>query len=257
MRRTAVYRAGIVDDEPLARRRLARLLADDAEIEVAFQARNAAEAIAAVERRPPDLLFLDVEMPGQDGFSVLDAVQGAHTVVIFVTAHGEHALRAFDTAALDYLLKPFDAKRLSRALARAKERLSQHDVGAQLGAVLQQLQGLSDRDRSPARLLVREGERAFFIQLTDVDWIEAESNYVRLHMGSTSHLLREPMGALEARLDRARFRRIHRSSIVNLDRIRELQTWFHGEYRVMMCSGAELRVSRRYRKNIEDLLGPD
>jgi two-component system, LytTR family, response regulator len=250
-----VHRAIVVDDEQLARQRLVRLLATDPDIKVVAQCRNADEAIAALAAHDPDLVFLDIEMPQKDGFAVIDALGGARIAVIFVTAHPHHAVRAFEGPALDYLLKPFDAARLAKAVTRAKERLAQADASAVTVDLRDLLQRLKGGDRRPDRFLVKDGERAVFVKFQDVDWIEAESNYVLLHVGTTTHILRETLTAVEQRMDPASFRRIHRSTIVNLDRVREMHAWFHGEYRVILHSGAELRLSRRYKKNIEDLIG--
>lgn len=248
------WRALIVDDERLSRQRLKRMLAAFAEIDVVAECHNGEEAIAALRMHSPDILFLDIEMPEQDGFAVLDAIEGPGPAIVLVTAHPHYAVRAFETPVLDYLLKPFDEPRLARAVARAKERLQQLER-ADLGAELRRaLETARNPTRSPERIVVRDGDKAIFVKLSDVDWIEAESNYVRLHLGKSSHLVRETLSVLEQRLDPARFRRIHRSTIVNIEAVRELHSWFHGEYRVLLRGGHELKLSRSYRKNVEDLL---
>jgi two-component system LytT family response regulator len=248
------FRALIVDDERLSRQRLKRMLAGDPEIEVLAECRSGEEAITAVRAHAPDILFLDVEMPEVDGFAVLDSIVGPCPAIVFVTAHPHYAVRAFETPVLDYLLKPFDEGRLSRAVARAKERLQQQeraDLTAQLRSALEVAR---NRERPTERIVVRDGDKAVFVKVSDVDWIEAESNYVRLHLGKSSHLVRETLSVLEQRLDSRQFRRIHRSTIVNVEAIRELHSWFHGEYRVLLKSGTELKLSRSYKKNLEDLL---
>lgn len=247
-------RALIVDDERLSRQRLKRMLAAHPDVEVLPECRNGAEAIAAIRAHAPDILFVDVEMPGTDGFAVLDAITGPCPAIVFVTAHSQYAVRAFETSVIDYLLKPFDEARFERALARAKDRVRQQhrtDLTAELRALLQ---GAGGRDRPLERITVRDGDKAVFVKVAEIDWIEAESNYVRLHVGSGSHLLREALSSIEGRLDPRHFRRIHRSTIVNTDAISELRSWFHGEYRLVLRSGVELKLSRSYRKNVEDLL---
>ena len=230
------------------------MLAADTEIAVVAECRNGKEATDAIRRHAPDILFLDIEMPEQDGFAVLESVSTPSPALILVTAHPHYAVRAFETPALDYLLKPFDEKRLARAVARVKERVRQKlpvDLTAELRRLL-------ERARQPTmsadRIAVRDGDKAVLVRVRDVDWIEAESNYVRLHVGKSSHLVRETLVALEERLDTAQFRRIHRSTIVNVDAIRELHSWFHGEYRLLLRSGAELKLSRNFKKNVDDLL---
>lgn len=244
----------IVDDERLSRQRLKRMLSNDPEVEVLAECQSGEEAISAIRAHAPDMLFLDIEMPEQDGFAVLDAIEGPCPAVVFVTAHPHYAVRAFEAPVLDYLLKPFDESRLARAVSRAKERLQQEeraDLTAQLRTALESARAAA---RAPDRIVVRDGDKAVFVRAADIDWVEAEANYVRLHVGKSSHLLRETLSVLEQRLPARQFRRIHRSTIVNVDAIRELHSWFHGEYRVLLRSGAELKLSRNYKKNLEDLL---
>jgi two-component system, LytTR family, response regulator len=248
------WRALIVDDERLSRQRLKRMLASDAELELLAECRNGAEAQAAIRAHAPDLLFLDIEMPEQDGFAVLDAIEGPCPAIIFVTAHPQYAVRAFETPVLDYLLKPFDERRLASAVARAKARLQQQERADLTAELRSALESARTRGRAPDRIVVRDGDKALLVKVGDVDWIEAESNYVRLHLGKTSHLVRETLSVLEQRLDPKQFRRIHRSTIVNVEAIHELHSWFHGEYRLLLRSGVELKLSRNYKKNVEDLL---
>ena len=246
----------IVDDEPLARERLAGLLQPLADIELVGQCADGEEAVIAIHDLTPDLVFLDVQMPGMSGFDVIDAIgTDRMPLVIFVTAYDQHALRAFQVRALDYLLKPFDRERFTDALQRARKQLERDetgDIGRRLLALVKDLR--RDQPRSD-RLVVKSGGRLFFLRTDEIDWVEAAGNYVRLHVGSASHLLRETMAAMEARLDPEKFFRIHRSRIVNIDRIQELQPWLNGEYAVMLRTGARLTLSRGYREKLQERLG--
>lgn len=245
----------IVDDEPLARRRLRTLLDADPEIAILGECGDGAEAVTELRRLRPELVFLDVQMPVLDGFGVLQALgQDGAPEVIFVTAHDRYALKAFEVHALDYLLKPFDKARFASALERAKARVRQGN-GAGFGERLQELLQTVQPRHGPERLIVKSAGRIYFVRIDDVDWIEAAANYVRLHVGEEDHLLREPLTALEKRLDPARFVRIHRSTIVNLERVRELQPVFHGDYVIILRDGTELAVSRNYRDKLRESLG--
>ena len=246
----------VVDDEPLARERLTSLLDDDPEVEIAGSCADGQAAISAIRKDSPDLVFLDVQMPGCDGFGVVEAVgPDRMPTTIFVTAYDRYALRAFEARALDYLLKPFDRDRFAVALGRAKEQI-QHRREA---GVQEKLQALLE-DVKPAntgidRLAVKSGGSVYFLRTEEIDWIEAAGNYTRLHAGKQVHLLRETMTALEAKLDPKRFARIHRSTIVNLERVRELQPYFHGDYIVLMHDGTQLTLSRNYRPGIGERFG--
>jgi two-component system LytT family response regulator len=212
--------------------------------------------VAALQENRPDLVFLDVQMPLLDGFGVLEAADlEPMPVVVFVTAHDRYALKAFEVHALDYLLKPFDRDRFRTALERAKAqvRREQGDPVSQRLAAL--LQDVKETRRPQERLVVKSGGRIYFVRVEDIDWIEAAGNYVRLHTGKEDHLLRESMSGLEARLDANQFLRIHRSTIVNIERIRELQPAFHGDYAVILRDGTELTLSRGYRDKLQELLG--
>ena len=247
----------IVDDERLARKRVRRLLQTDPDIEIIGECGDAAEAVRAIRDLSPDLLLLDVQMPGGDGFQVLEQVGPAEKlpVVIFVTAHDSHALRAFEVHAQDYLLKPFDRQRFQRALRQAKtqvERRTSAEMSRQLLALLEDLQ--SER-KYLQRLVIKSGGRVIFLKTEDVDWIEAADNYVRLHAGSETHLLRETMNAIEGQLDPQKFLRIHRSTIVNVDRIGQLHPWFRGDYQVILKDGTELTLSRSYRERVQNIVG--
>lgn len=249
----------IVDDEPLARERIRTLLADEPDIDVVGECADGREAVAAISRRAPDLLFLDVQMPEIGGFEVLEAI-GPDRVpaVIFVTAFDRHALRAFEVHALDYLLKPFDRERFHKAIERARGDLASGQRAAR-GAIEPRLLALLEEFESSRkrveRLVIKSGGRVFFLRVGELDWIEAQGNYARLHVGRESHLLRETMKALESRLDPEGFVRIHRSVIVNVDRILELHPSFHGEYVITLVGGHRLTSSRGYSERLHQLLG--
>lgn len=245
----------VVDDEPLGRERLVTLLSAEPDIEVAGQCRDGEEAVRAILSNSPDLVFLDVQMPGMSGFDVIDAVGSERMpLVIFVTAYDQHALRAFQVRALDYVLKPFDRERFQEALQRARAQIQRDetgDLGRRLLALVKDLR----RDQPKTdRLVVKSGGRLFFLRADEIDWIEAAGNYVRLHVGNTSHLLRETMNAIEGRLDPEKFFRIHRSRIVNMERIQEMQPWLNGEYAVVLRTGTRLTLSRGYREKLQERL---
>ena len=245
----------IVDDEPLARRRIRRMLARHADVEVIGECANGSEAIVAIREQQPALVFLDVQMPEGDGFAVLESIGVDDApLIIFVTAYDHYAVRAFEVHALDYLLKPFDRRRFDDALQRAKSRLTSErsDVTERALALLEALRAQQSHIE---RMVIKAGGRAFFLKTEEIDWIEAEGKYVRLHVGRESHLVREAISQIEAQLDPKRFMRIHRSTIVNLDRVRELQPWFHNDYRVILRDGTELMLSRSCRKRLGELLG--
>ena len=246
----------VADDEPLARERLSGLLGQEPDIEVVGQARDGEEAVTAIHDDSPDLVFLDVQMPQMSGFDVIEAVgSDKMPLVIFVTAYDQHALKAFQVRALDYLLKPFDRERFKDALSRARKQLERDengDLGRRLLALVKDLR--RDQPKSD-RLVVKSGGRLFFLRTDEIDWVEAAGNYVRLHVGPGSHLLRETMNAIEGRLDPEKFFRIHRSRIVNMERIQELQPWLNGEYAVLLRTGTRLTLSRGYREKLQDRLG--
>lgn len=247
----------IVDDEPLARERVRTLLAKEADVTIVGECANGREAIEAIERDAPDLVFLDVQMPELDGFGVLENVEAERLpVVIFVTAYDEYAVRAFEVHALDYILKPFDKERFRDALDRARREIARAAVnGGGLDKKLLALLGeLQDRKRRLERIVIRSGGRVSFLRTDEVDWIEAAGNYVELHVGKDSHLLRETMNKLESRLDTKRFLRIHRRLIVNVERIKQLEGVTHGEYLVVLKDGTRLSSSRGYRDGLQRLL---
>ena len=230
----------IVDDEPLARSNLSVLLRRDPQIEIVSECGSGAEALAEIRGAKPDLVFLDVQMPECDGFDVLEMLgKDLPPAVVFVTAYDQYALRAFEAGALDYLLKPFDNARFDRALDRAKQRLVRgKDTPTQL-----------------ERLAIKSVGQVSFVKISEIDWIEAADYYACLHVGPKTHLLRRSMAELEQELDPAVFSRIHRSTIVNLDRVRGLKLGEDGEYDVLLENGARLRLSQRYRKQLQSRLG--
>jgi two-component system LytT family response regulator len=247
-------RALIVDDESLARQRIRHLLRKEADIEVAGECAHGLEAVKAIEDQAPDLVFLDIQMPELDGFGVVEAVGPERMPpTLFITAYDQHALRAFEVHALDYLLKPFSPERFHQALERARRWCAQK--GAPDRPDLEALMaGLRKERPWVDRLLVRQGDRHILVKTATLQWIEAEDNYVRLHVEGTSHLLRQTLSGLLARLDPAQFRRIHRSAIVNLDCIKEFQPWTGGDHLVIMRDGTRLTLSRTYREQFGEWL---
>jgi two-component system, LytTR family, response regulator len=247
----------IVDDEPLARERMRTLLGGEPDVDVVGEAVDGLEAVDAILEQSPDLVFLDVQMPKLDGFEVIQTVGlDRMPAVVFVTAYDQHALRAFEVQALDYLLKPFDRDRFQGALDRVRRQLDNVDTGdlnRRLLALVRDLKG--DRAQKADRLVVKSGGRLFFLRADEIDWIEAAGNYVRLHVGADAHLLRETMNSIESRMHPETFFRIHRSHIVNIERIKELQPWFNGEYVVILRNGTKLTLSRGYREKLQERLG--
>ncbi|MFQ5570125.1 MAG: LytR/AlgR family response regulator transcription factor [Rhodothermales bacterium] len=256
-----VIRTLIVDDEPLGRQRIRTLLEQEPDLAVVGECANGREAVAAVRKLVPDLVFLDVQMPLMNGFDVVEELGTAHLpVVIFVTAYDRYALKAFEVHALDYLLKPFDRERFQKALQRARHHLHRESIDAlsrRLQALLADYQGRPKPAREGAflkRLAVKSAGQVFFLNVEEIDWIEAAGNYAGLHVKDRTHLARETMAGLEARLDPDRFLRIHRSTIVNLDRIKALQPLYNGEYVFTLHDGTRLQSSRSYRDRVHALL---
>lgn len=244
----------IVDDEDLARARLRRLLRDEPDVVVAGEAADGERALDAIERLRPDAMFLDVQMPVLDGFGVLRACEpGATPLVVFVTAWEEHAVRAFEVNAVDYLLKPYSPRRVKEATRRLVER-RQAGPGAERERLRALLAGLAPASRGADRLLVPTTHGSRVVRCRDIDWISAADNYVELHVGDASHLLRETLASLEPRLDPRQFQRIHRSTIVNVTRVRELRALFAGDAELVLEDGRRLRVSRTYRAVVESRL---
>ena len=257
----------IVDDEPAARAALRTLLASDTDIEVIGECADGLSALRSIEREGPELVFLDVQMPRLDGFAVLQRLEAPELcVVVFVTAYDEYAVRAFDVHAIDYLLKPFDDQRFHLALARAKREVHQRRLGVVSERLLALLDDLGRRGNAAAaggaapaaytrRLLIKSAGRVSILPVRDIDWIEAEGDYAKLHVGKVAHLLRDTMRHLETELDPARFVRIHRSTIVNLERVKELQPFFRGEFVVILHDGTSLKLARSYKERLEAALG--
>ena len=248
-------RAVIVDDEELARRRIRTLLKTEPDVEVVAECADGQKAVEAICSHKPDLLFLDVQMPEVDGFSVLEAIHEAERpAIIFVTAYDRYALRAFETHALDYLLKPFNRARFQKSLQRARreiERQKRDQVDQRVAALLKEVQSQS---KYLERLVIRSAGRVTFLRADDVHWFEACANYVRLHVGKESHLIRERINVLESQLDPGKFVRIHRSSIVKISQIKELQSSFDGEHVVVLEDGSRLAMSRSYHQHFRQVL---
>lgn len=246
----------IVDDEPIAREGVRVQLQKYADVTIRGEAGNGLEAVAAIRELEPDIVFLDVQMPGLNGFEVLEAVGTANLpAIVLVTAYDKYALQAFEINAIDYLLKPFDAERFTRAFERARRELEKKQVAA----INQRLQTLLDSVLPPKkfleRLVVKSSGRIFFLPVSEIDWIEAADNYARLHVGRESHLIRETLRSLEARLNPEAFLRVRHSAIVNITHINELHPLFKGEYEIVLQNGSKLATSRRYRNKIALLLG--
>ena len=261
-------RAIIADDELLARKALKAMLRGDPEMEVVSECHNGMEAVTAIRQQSPDIVFLDIQMPEMDGFQVIEEIgAGRMPITVFVTAYDKHALRAFEAHALDYLLKPFDHDRFNTALQRAKTFVRQQKLGEineSLFAVLKDLK--PKRNELPSetdqrihkepidRVVLKSGGRIYFLKTEEIDWVEGTSNYLTLHSAGGTHLIRETMGDFHAKLDPKKFLRIHRSTIVNIERIKDLQPLFKGEYIVSLTSGQRLRSSRGYRHELQQLL---
>jgi two-component system LytT family response regulator len=247
----------IVDDEPLARERIRTLLEAEVDVEIVGECGDGRSAAAAILEREPDLVFLDVQMPEMDGFAALQAVGGRTApVIVFVTAYDEYALKAFEVHALDYLLKPFDRARFLSALRRAKKRLRADrdgELAEGIESLLEEVRA-SGRDRWLDQLVVKSRGRIFFVRTEELERVTAAGNYVELHVGGESHLIRGTMKGLERRLDPSRFARVHRSHIVNLRRIREIHPWFNGDYRIVLAGGDEITTGAAYRERMRRLL---
>lgn len=243
----------IVDDESPARRGLRALLEEHDDLLVVGEARTGAEAVSAIETLRPEIVFLDIQMPDGDGFDVVEAVGAEQMpVVIFATAFDDYALKAFEAHALDYLLKPYDRARFEQALERARRQLQRRTIDERL---LHFLARLDERSQFLQRIIVRHGTRTQFVPVASVDYFEAEANYVRVHVGERSHLVRETLTNLEARLDPTRFLRVHRSLIVHVSRIAEVESLFAGEFVLSLTTGAKLTSGRTFRAAIQAALG--
>ena len=246
-------RAVVVEDEPLGRDRLRRLLQDHAEIEIVKECSNGQDAVAVITKLKPDLVFMDIQLPELDGFEVLGSIASDDMpAIIFITAHDEYAIRAFELHALDYLLKSFDRDRFGQAVRRAIAEIFErkHKFRERLMALLEDV----GSRRKQGRLMIRSAGRIIFLRVEEIDWISSADNYASIHVGRETHVLRSTMKALEDRLDPSSFVRIHRAAIVNLDRIRELKPLFHGDYAVLLHDGTELTLARTRYEELRKLL---
>ena len=250
-------RVAIADDEPLARERLRGMLKEREGYAIVAECNDGVEAAAALACHDIDLLFLDVQMPGLDGFQILESPDASPLpIIVFVTAFDDYALRAFDVSALDYLLKPFDRDRFERTLARVEERLTTRrapGIPEELRELLRSLSATATPSHV-SRFPVRTNGEIYFVRVEDVDWINAEGNYVALHTAGRTHLVRDTIKSLETRLDPAKFMRVHRSAIINVDRLRKLQPYFHGEYVITLQDGTTLTSSRSHSERLRALL---
>lgn len=245
-------RTVVVDDEPLACKRLEKLLNEDDEIELISLCANGEEAIKQINEEQPDLVFLDIQMPEINGFDVLQNIdQEKAPLIIFVTAYDEYALKAFEVHALDYLMKPFKKERFFESLDRAKKALEQGSRAGMHSKIENLLEYLEPAQGSLSRILVKSSGRYFFLKTTDIDWIESSGNYVRIHSGGNNYLIRETMINMEKKLDSDTFFRIHRSTIINVNKVKELEQWFHGDYQVIMYNEEKLTMSRNYKELLD------
>ena len=246
----------IADDELLARKFIRRMLKQDPEVEIVGECSNGAEAVATIRNEKPDLVFLDVQMPEMNGFAVLDAVKLDHLPeIIFTTAYEAYAVRAFELHALDYLLKPFDQARFKAALRYAKERFhsqENEEKRLQIGTLLESIRA---QKQYLDRIIIRADGRITFLQTREIDWLEADDKYVHLHSGKGTRMVRQTLSALESQLDPRKFLRVHRSTMVNVDRIKELQPLFNGEHSLVLEDGTRLTLSRKYKDKLFELLG--
>lgn len=249
----------IVDDEAIARERVRRFLDAESDIEILGECRDGRETVTAIRKLQPDLVFLDIQMPQMSGFEVLAAI-GSQPLpaIVFVTAYDQYAIQAFAVHALDYLLKPFNQERFRQTLNHVRKQLARRDESSRHNSVdsrlLSLLEDIKSGPKFAERLVIKATGRVYFLKTGEIDWIEACGNYVNLHVGDETHLLRETLSHLEGRLDPAKFLRIHRSRLVNLDRIRELTPLFNGDYTVSLQDGTELTLSRTYRDRLQDLI---
>jgi two-component system LytT family response regulator len=243
----------IVDDEPLAREWVRNGLESETDLEIVGECGDGFEAVQAISEKRPDLVLLDVQMPGLDGFGVLASLDpAALPAVVFITAFDRYALKAFEAHAVDYLMKPFSSERLHEAVERARsviDRSSSRDLDARLRSLLESIQ----RERAyPEWLLIKKDDRSVFVPIAEIDWIESSRNNVRLHVGKEIYVYHETTSGIEARLDPRKFLRIHRSTIVNIERIRDLHPWFNGDYAVTMKDGTKLTLSSTYRERLKE-----
>jgi two-component system LytT family response regulator len=243
----------IVDDEPLAREWVRVAVAEDPDIEIAAECGDGFKAVEAIEQLRPDLVFLDVQMPGLDGFGVLSMVPPEDLpAVIFVTAFDQYALRAFDAHAVDYLMKPFSRERIHEAVKRAKAWLSRRGDDDLRATLLKLVEDIRKERSFPEWLLLKNEGKSIFVKVREIDWIESSRNNVRLHVGHQTYLFHETTAGIEAKLDPRKFLRIHRSAIVNIERIKEMHPWFNGDYSVTLRDGTQLTMSSTYRERLKE-----
>jgi two-component system LytT family response regulator len=246
-------RALIVDDEPLAREWVRVAIQDDPDIEIAAECGDGFKAVEAIDELRPDLVFLDVQMPGLDGFGVLGMVPPEELpAIIFVTAFDQYALRAFDAHAVDYLMKPFSRERIHEAVKRAKAWLSRQGDDDLRSTLLKLVEDIRKERSFPEWLLLKNEGKSIFVKVRDIDWIESSRNNVRLHVGHQTYLFHETTAGIEGKLDPRKFLRIHRSAIVNIERIKEMHPWFNGDYSVTLRDGTQLTMSSTYRERLKE-----
>ncbi len=252
----STLRVLIVDDEPIARDRLRRLLSDIEGIQISGECSDGQKAIQAIQELSPDLVFLDVQMPEVDGFGVLAAIPAeTRPAVIFTTAYDKFALRAFEVHAIDYLLKPFDKERLQVALTKAKRVLGNPEASKAQEKLTQLIEEVRPQRPAPDRISVKNAGRITLIKPEDIDWVESADNYVNLHVGKVTHMIRDTMNSMETQLEGKRFLRISRSLIVNIDRVKELHPLFHGDFVLLLHDGTKLNASRNYRSALKAVFG--
>jgi len=242
----------VVDDEPLACKRLVKLLNEEEDVEVVEVCANGKEAIDEINEKDPDLVFLDIQMPEINGFEVLQHIESDRVpAIIFVTAYDEYALKAFEVHALDYLMKPFNKARFQDSLQRAKNTIKSNGKSVVGEKVENLLEYINPQHDSLSRILIKTSSRYFFLKADEIDWIESAGNYVRIHSGKNNYLIRETMINMEKKLDADKFFRIHRSTIINVEKVKELEQWFHGDYQVIMYNDEKLTMSRNYKDLLE------
>ena len=249
-------KALVADDESLARKFIRRMLKDDEEVEIVGECNNGKMAVTMIRKYNPDVVFLDVQMPEMDGFAVLEAIGIGHLPeIVFTTAYEQYAVRAFELHALDYLLKPFDQTRFKDAMRHAKERLNQREKAEGRVQISALLDNVKAQSRYLERLIVKADGRISFLNTGEINWIEADDKYVHLHTSKGSRMVRQTLSAMESQLDPKKFMRIHRSAMVNVDRIKELQPLFSGEHSVLLEDGTKLTLSRNHKGKLFELLG--
>jgi len=250
-----MIRVLIVDDEPLARERVHHFLKQEPNITIIGESGNGIEAVAAIREKKPDLIFLDIQMPGMDGFEVLQHIESEHMPhIIFITAYDQYAIRAFEVHALDYLLKPFDQSRFKRALHLAGEYIQLQKNGDFKYRIKELIQEIGSEKKFPERFIIKSEGRIYFIRTDEVNWIESAANYVSLHVGREVHLMRGTMSAMEEKLDPDKFIRVNRAAIINIEFIREIQPFFNGEYIINLKDDTQITLSRKYREKLKNFI---